>query len=372
MSQTNNWPVADPSMRFNNSDPSQWPAIEDCLKLPKAATSNSVSTDQIKSSSNLEGPIVNQLSHLQLSISVSYDATADIRSREEILEERKLRKIQQKKDREQARLESQIDQIRAPKCDKIKIIDRREAARILNAANVQPKQSVRGESRRSRNVRFELSEFLDSNLTAKTHPSFYAADEGKGTAKPCTESSRPKGKTRELPRPKNQSQLKKNILKSREIRRDDSEATTQAAACNGDTISQLNESPNTESGRECTEFSRKFRPYCNNNISAELCDATENLLRDIFNFQNNAYNRNQIKARAHKRFVVGFKETQRQLQTDKIKLLIIAPDLEPTVTDEFGGMRTAFPFSSCRSTNKFFQTFRIRRRFGQSYWTPEG
>lgn len=60
----------------------------------------------------------------------------------------------------------------------------------------------------------------------------------------------------------------------------------------------------------------------------ELCSLTEALLRDLFRFQDRAYHKNQIKARAARRYVVGFKETQRQLNVDKVKLLIIAPDLE--------------------------------------------
>lgn len=49
----------------------------------------------------------------------------------------------------------------------------------------------------------------------------------------------------------------------------------------------------------------------------------------MFRFQSRAYEKNQIKATAHRRYVVGFKETNRQLQIRKVKLLLIAPDLEP-------------------------------------------
>ena len=97
------------------------------------------------------------------------------------------------------------------------------------------------------------------------------------------------------------------------------------------------------------QFSRKFRPwvlqalpssscrknfsiflsrYCDNLTSSELLSLTEALLRDIFRFQDRAYNKNEVKARSQRRFVVGFKESMRQLDIGKVKLLLIAPDLE--------------------------------------------
>lgn len=55
---------------------------------------------------------------------------------------------------------------------------------------------------------------------------------------------------------------------------------------------------------------------------------SEALLKDVFRFQDRAYNKNEIKARAQKRFVVGFRETLRQIEIGKLKLIFIAPDLE--------------------------------------------
>lgn len=72
-----------------------------------------------------------------------------------------------------------------------------------------------------------------------------------------------------------------------------------------------------------------FHSYCDHLITEELCKLTEQLLKDLFRFQSRAYEKNQIKATAHRRYVVGFKETNRQLQIRKVKLLLISPDLEP-------------------------------------------
>lgn len=68
--------------------------------------------------------------------------------------------------------------------------------------------------------------------------------------------------------------------------------------------------------------------YCNNFITPELNKYANQVLSDVFRFQDRAFNKNEIKARAQKRFVVGFKETCRQLEIGKLKLLIVAPDLE--------------------------------------------
>lgn len=72
-----------------------------------------------------------------------------------------------------------------------------------------------------------------------------------------------------------------------------------------------------------------FRSYCDNTTSPKLLDLTEKLLREIFRFQARAYDKNQIKGRAHRRYVCGFKECLRQLSINKVKLMIIATDCEP-------------------------------------------
>lgn len=72
------------------------------------------------------------------------------------------------------------------------------------------------------------------------------------------------------------------------------------------------------------------------------------MLSDVFRFQDRAYNKNQIKGRAQKRFVVGFKETCRQLDIGKLKLLIIAPDLEASIEI---GKHTLFTYQIHQSAN---------------------
>lgn len=55
----------------------------------------------------------------------------------------------------------------------------------------------------------------------------------------------------------------------------------------------------------------------------------EQLIRELNHFQRRAYALNEIKARAHKRFVVGFRQVQTYLNIqNKIKFVIIATDCE--------------------------------------------
>lgn len=74
---------------------------------------------------------------------------------------------------------------------------------------------------------------------------------------------------------------------------------------------------------------RAFRTYCDHLITDELRDLAENVVTKLFQFQSNAYGKNPIKAVSNKRYCVGFNEVLKHLETRKIKLVLIAPDLEP-------------------------------------------
>ncbi|XP_023173243.2 selenocysteine insertion sequence-binding protein 2 [Drosophila hydei] len=74
--------------------------------------------------------------------------------------------------------------------------------------------------------------------------------------------------------------------------------------------------------------SRRFRSYCDNCTTPRLKELTTQLLNDLDRFQKRAYAHNEIKARAHPRLVVGFRESLSRLRINKVKLLILAPDCE--------------------------------------------
>lgn len=144
-----------------------------------------------------------------------------------------------------------------------------------------------------------------------------------------------RGKVREIPKAKSLSRLKRAIVAIRERRR--VEADTPA-------IQEEEEKqedgdcppPIAEAIGPLITYSRKFRPYCDHANSPEIRTHADALLQDLFRFQDRAYDKNQIKARANRRYVVGFKEVQRSLEVNKVKLLLIATDLEPNPGD--GGL----------------------------------
>ncbi|XP_034657678.1 selenocysteine insertion sequence-binding protein 2 [Drosophila subobscura] len=74
--------------------------------------------------------------------------------------------------------------------------------------------------------------------------------------------------------------------------------------------------------------SRRFRSYCDNCTRPQLKQLTIQLLKDLNRFQQRAYAKNEIKARAHPRFVLGIREASARLRIQKVKLLILATDCE--------------------------------------------
>ncbi|XP_063698560.1 selenocysteine insertion sequence-binding protein 2 [Culicoides brevitarsis] len=80
--------------------------------------------------------------------------------------------------------------------------------------------------------------------------------------------------------------------------------------------------------QEIIQHSRQFRPYCTNLTSDLLCELTETFLVQLRIFQTKQHQKNPEKCK--KRYVTGLNEIHKFLTLKKIKLLIIAPDLEPS------------------------------------------
>jgi selenocysteine insertion sequence-binding protein 2 len=68
--------------------------------------------------------------------------------------------------------------------------------------------------------------------------------------------------------------------------------------------------------------------YCDNSLTVPLDNAIKLLLKDIVKFQDRLYHRDPVKAFAKRRYVVGFREVMKYLLLKKLKLVVIAPDLE--------------------------------------------
>lgn len=73
---------------------------------------------------------------------------------------------------------------------------------------------------------------------------------------------------------------------------------------------------------------RKFREYCNNYLTPGLIQSISLLIETIVRYQDRQYIRDPIKAHAKRRYVVGLREAKKYVRMKRVKLLIIAPDLE--------------------------------------------
>lgn len=73
---------------------------------------------------------------------------------------------------------------------------------------------------------------------------------------------------------------------------------------------------------------RTFSRYCTNCLTEDLTSSVSALVQKIAQFQDRTFNQNPIKATAKRRYVAGISQTNKYLRVKKVKLLVIAPDLE--------------------------------------------
>ncbi|TMW47098.1 hypothetical protein DOY81_007811 [Sarcophaga bullata] len=138
-----------------------------------------------------------------------------------------------------------------------------------------------------------------------------------------------KGKKRENGKLKKPTRLKKSILQYRQKKREQA-ILAQEINCSIAKLEELKVSEESENQKllVASIYSRKFRSYCNCCKTPEVKEHCEKLVRELNFFQRRAYAQNAIKARAHTRFVVGFRQAQNYLRINKVKLVIIATDCE--------------------------------------------
>uniref|UniRef100_A0A034W5J8 Selenocysteine insertion sequence-binding protein 2 n=1 Tax=Bactrocera dorsalis TaxID=27457 RepID=A0A034W5J8_BACDO len=152
-----------------------------------------------------------------------------------------------------------------------------------------------------------------------------------------------RGKTREGGKRKKYTKLKKAILSYRQQKKHNQQKTQLTAELLQETVhlieslsidsKEKEKEPVSNEFKPTQEFvktahSRRFRSYCDNCTTPLLKELTEQLLRELDRFQKRAVAQNAIKAHAHRRFVVGFREANNFLLVNKVKLIIIAPDCE--------------------------------------------
>lgn len=63
-------------------------------------------------------------------------------------------------------------------------------------------------------------------------------------------------------------------------------------------------------------------------MTDDLNNATTAFLKRIVTFQEQAFKRDENKARIKKRYVLGIHETKKYILTNKVKLLVIAADMK--------------------------------------------
>lgn len=71
-----------------------------------------------------------------------------------------------------------------------------------------------------------------------------------------------------------------------------------------------------------------FFRYCSNILTPSLDASVAELIKEIIYLQDRMFARDPIKAHAKKRHVTGFREVRKYLTLKKVKIIVIAPDLE--------------------------------------------
>lgn len=74
--------------------------------------------------------------------------------------------------------------------------------------------------------------------------------------------------------------------------------------------------------------SQTFREYCTNIVSSSLLKSVESFVITLRNFQDRLHAKEPNKAFAKRRYLCGFKESKKFLLVDKVKLIIIATNLQ--------------------------------------------
>nr|XP_012145814.1 PREDICTED: uncharacterized protein LOC100880499 isoform X2 [Megachile rotundata] len=109
------------------------------------------------------------------------------------------------------------------------------------------------------------------------------------------------------------------------------------------------------------KYSRSFREYCTNMLIKSLNESLEQFLREICRFQKRFHEKYPNKSKYKRRYYAGLKEVRKQIDLNKIKFVIIAPDLEKV--DLKGGLDDQIDklLDACRKQNVVY-CFGLRRR----------
>ena len=68
--------------------------------------------------------------------------------------------------------------------------------------------------------------------------------------------------------------------------------------------------------------------YCTQVLDEEIDACCTALLQDLVRFQDRLYHKDPIKAKSRRRIVLGLREVTKHLKLNKIRCVIISPNLE--------------------------------------------
>lgn len=145
------------------------------------------------------------------------------------------------------------------------------------------------------------------------------------------------------------STLKKKILIARTEKREQQQVIQE--------ITSELEDLDVKEGR-VIRHSNSFREYCDHFITQEIRNLSITIIKDLLKFQENKFKQNPIKAKAHRRYVVGFQEVKKFLVVEKLKIIFIAPDLERNVEVD----KLVDDIKALATENKSLLIFSIPRR----------
>jgi len=150
-------------------------------------------------------------------------------------------------------------------------------------------------------------------------------------------SARKKGKIRETPKQKKPTPLKRVILKEREEKkatRDQQANAVLEPNCDVPALPPILDGiagPESEiqSVVEASRIhSRRFREYCDQVIDKQIDELAAFILSELNRFYQRQLQKNQIKAKSKRRFVLGIREVFKHLKLGKIKCVVVSPNLE--------------------------------------------
>lgn len=72
---------------------------------------------------------------------------------------------------------------------------------------------------------------------------------------------------------------------------------------------------------------------CDNVITEELDETVKTFISGIVGLQEKLYNRDPIKGVSKRRYTVGLHEVKKYLRLNKVKIIIIAPDIKLAKSD---------------------------------------